>query len=227
MFHYEGTGDGQEVVDNKPLMDGPVKLSLPKLQGEEDQEGVEVATSAGRLITMNKAGEKAKIEYVANEERMDKVKAERREHTKGLGLDPDNVRIKVGEDYDREEEIQEAIAEGRDVSDLELSDMNEDEKKMFEEAQEEKVAEEELDREPIYRPVKYKFPPPRNANGDVQDPEVERDPGDYDYVDLNSITHRQDTFEGDARSFDRLKFKNTWIPDERGIANIETRMEAF
>ena len=44
--------------------------------------------------------------------------------------------------------------------------------------------------------------------GYVQPPEG--DAGDYDFVDLNSITNRQDTYEGDARSFDKLKFTPQW-----------------
>jgi len=52
------------------------------------------------------------------------------------------------------------------------------------------MADEQLDREPIYKPVKYKFPPPMNEAGFVEEPEGQGDPGDYDYVDLNSITNR-------------------------------------
>ena len=49
-------------------------------------------------------------------------------------MDPDDVKFRIGEDSDREEAIAEAIDEGKDASDCELSDMNEDEKMMFKEA---------------------------------------------------------------------------------------------
>lgn len=75
-------------------------------------------TGSGRLITMNKGGEKTKIQYVADDTRLDKIQETRKNKWREMGIDPDNPVFKVDEDYEREQEIQEAAADGRQMSDM-------------------------------------------------------------------------------------------------------------
>ena len=105
MKEYDGMGSDQDKVDNKPLMDQPAQQEVLNQQdlGQDGDYDEQIVTGAGRLIQMNKSGAKAKVEYLADESRLDRIQEKRKNKYRELGVDPENPVLKLEEDGDRED----------------------------------------------------------------------------------------------------------------------------